>query len=446
MQDDKEVLIQEQENKQKKRFHDLLRTMRHVFFAIIQVDVLKDLAYVLQSRDFPERAGEEFSWKEYQKSYMRVSMTEEIKSFSSYSLWKLSQSGQRYLSKEISYITENTRAWLTVDAFIEGKKERPYATILIRESTREHLQKSIIDLYVYNKCDYFIYLDVGKNSYVSFGDKEDKTMLLPEKSDNYSAEMANFVRNYVVTEDRARALCEIGLLRVQKQLENAKVHSFNCGVMEKEQGYTRKQFEYQYYDRLTGMILLSCTDITDLYLETRKRENELKEALERAHTDLMTGLLNHQGVVERISAVLQEEDREAVLMFIDMDDFKSVNDSLGHIEGDKLLCKTADILRQEVGSEDFAGRIGGDEFVIFFGNAPSMEIIENTAKRICKRIHQLSLEFYFPVGCSIGVAVSPRDGKDYLTLTECADKRLYYSKAKGKNTVTVSEEDKYTPV
>lgn len=414
---------------------DILWILNRFFFSVIQVDLLENTAYIMQSVDFPERIGQAFSWDEYLNAYQRFMRVEEFSDFRSDSLLEKYHSGQKKFSKEIAYSDEESDEWLTMDAFLDEKEGKPVAAVSVRKSSGDHLLKRIIDLYVYNTCDYFIYLDAKNNSYTMFSGSTDGTPLPPAICQDYATELVKYARDYVVPEDQEKVIYEMGIDRVLEQLEKKKVHSFSCGIEDPVRGYTRKRLKYQYYDKKNQMILLSRTDITDAYFEGKEKQKELLEALKRARSDSLTGVLNHQGIIEEISEYLKEGAERAALVVIDLDDFKNVNDSFGHMEGDHLLCMVADALTEETETDGIVGRIGGDEFLIFLRNADQAENVKKRIQRICHRIHRISGEIGFEISCSIGAAVSPEEGRDFETLMKLADSRVYQAKASGKNMV-----------
>lgn len=147
---------------------------------------------------------------------------------------------------------------------------------------QEHLLRSIIDLFVYNNCDYFIYLDAKQNRYTMFSGSQSGTPLPPSECLDYESELVKYARSFVVPEDQEKVIREMGLKRVIEQLEKNGLHTIYCGVEDPVRGYTRKRLEYRYYDRNKQMILLSRTDLTDVYLEQQRQQKVLQEALKTA--------------------------------------------------------------------------------------------------------------------------------------------------------------------
>lgn len=163
----------------------------------------------------------------------------------------------------------------------------------------------------------------------------------------------------------------------------------------------------------------------------KRRELELIESRDR---DALTGTLNRQAFIERVTKILQSGDdgQNHVLMIVDVDNFKSVNDNFGHIVGDRVLSETAGCLRSSLRSADLLGRLGGDEFMIFMNNVPYDAFIEKRAEQICRQVSRRVGKNVL-IGASIGIAVFPRDGTDFNLLYEMADDALYKVKQDGGN-------------
>jgi diguanylate cyclase (GGDEF)-like protein len=223
--------------------------------------------------------------------------------------------------------------------------------------------------------------------------------------------------------------------RVLEQLGAHGMHAFYCGILDPVRGYTRKRLEYRYYDQPSGMILLSRSDVTAIYREQQEHQSALKAALLRAQTDPLTGLLNYQGTLEHSADPLARHDGGAAFFFIDLDNFKVVNDTLGHSAGDELLRRVADILRRETCPGAVVGRVGGDEFVALLPGLTSVEAVTEQAQRLCDAIARLTDRDFsgLPISCSIGIALAPEEGTDYASLAYKADMRAYKAKFGGKN-------------
>lgn len=163
----------------------------------------------------------------------------------------------------------------------------------------------------------------------------------------------------------------------------------------------------------------------------------------RASQDALTGLLNWAGAVKTINARLDEgvaSGQTHALLFLDLDNFKPVNDQFGHAAGDRLLRGVARRLADMSGKDATVGRIGGDEFVILIESASEAGTVA-MAERIVAEIGALqgmppSIAPDF--GVSLGIAFAPRHGADALTLMAVADAALYEAKASGKARIAVA--------
>lgn len=106
------------------------------------------------------------------------------------------------------------------------------------------------------------------------------------------------------------------------------------GLNDSERGYTKKRLEYRYYDRDEKSIIAYSTDITDIYFEEEAQKQTLKNALDYARTDFLTGLYNRQGLRESTLEMFRAVKEPFAMLLIDLDNFKVINDKLGRITGD----------------------------------------------------------------------------------------------------------------
>ena len=167
-----------------------------------------------------------------------------------------------------------------------------------------------------------------------------------------------------------------------------------------------------------------------------ERKSEVNRWREQANTDPLTGLSNRKRIEEQIAQAL-EDDKEngAAFLFIDVDNFKAVNDTLGHMFGDEVLRHVASEIRRTVRTSDIVGRVGGDEFIVFLRNIRSLDAISKKAGEICAAFKSKYSEAipHGGISCSVGIALYPGDGACYEDLMHKADQALYAAKEKGKN-------------
>jgi len=182
--------------------------------------------------------------------------------------------------------------------------------------------------------------------------------------------------------------------------------------------------------------------------ELRKAEESIRQL---AYYDTITGLPNRDLFKEHLSMALHHASRnkeKIAIMFLDLDNFKRVNDSLGHEAGDKLLKIISERLHDSVRSSDLAARdttnidasvarLGGDEFTVMLSGLHGVEHVEMIAQRILKRIAEpvMLSSNRLSVSSSIGIAMYPEDGDDIETLLKSADAAMYEVKSQGRNGV-----------
>jgi diguanylate cyclase (GGDEF)-like protein len=182
-------------------------------------------------------------------------------------------------------------------------------------------------------------------------------------------------------------------------------------------------------------------DRLGLALANMEREQRLYQ---QAYYDPLTGLPNRQLFRDRLDHELVRAGRSnelLALLYIDLDQFKHINDTLGHAAGDELLRKAAERLRAVIKDTDTVARLGGDEFVVILPQLSSPESAGRIAERIMSELAApLRLkQREHSIGASIGVAVSPQDGRSPEELIKNADTAMYRAKRRGRNRVLFYE-------
>jgi len=175
------------------------------------------------------------------------------------------------------------------------------------------------------------------------------------------------------------------------------------------------------------------------FLDISERKDNERRISHLAHHDTLTDLPNRALCLDRLGVAIQQADRNTRrvgVLFLDLDRFKNINDSLGHHIGDGLLRSVARCLLEAVRAGDTVSRLGGDEFVIIFnGVADSDEISQIVERRLIplvRRPHDVDgAELH--ISCSVGIAVYPEDGRDVETLMRNADAAMYQAKQEGRN-------------
>lgn len=226
---------------------------------------------------------------------------------------------------------------------------------------------------------------------------------------------------------------------------------FNSGSNEyrSELRFVGKDGAYMWY-RLSGTIIRDKDEKTPLKFFGNLvnvnaqivHEQELKI---QAEIDGLSGLLNKTYLEKSVSKYLSENKRgnPGVFYIIDLDNFKNVNDKLGHSFGDQAICDTANKLSLVFSEKDFIGRIGGDEFCVFMCLKSSVKNPQSLVEEKANTLKEILAEIYsngsvsIPVTPSIGIALFPEQGTSYRDLFKKADVALYHVKNNGKNNFAI---------
>lgn len=190
----------------------------------------------------------------------------------------------------------------------------------------------------------------------------------------------------------------------------------------------------------TGECEMFCIDIS---LEEQKKARE--ELYRRASFDDLTGLPNRHLMETELSSRLdaaQRNTHSVAVVFIDLDNFKLINDTLGHHQGDKLLKAVSEAFRREIRGSDLLSRFGGDEFVLLLFDFEGPEGVHEILRRLIDSLDQGFIldGDYYPVTASFGVSLFPDNGTTATELMGNADAAMYLAKEKGKNSLCF-----YTP-
>ncbi len=172
------------------------------------------------------------------------------------------------------------------------------------------------------------------------------------------------------------------------------------------------------------------------------RKQRAMELYHAAEHDEMTGLLNRASTTKKINRMLEErDDAQHALFMLDVDNFKTLNDTLGHQCGDQFLIDMAKGLKKCFRDSDVIGRIGGDEFFILMKNIPNPFAVLEKAETL-RGVCQMVCSDYQPTGVSVsfGISLFPEHGRSLDELYQAADSALYRAKARGKNQFALAGE------
>lgn len=182
--------------------------------------------------------------------------------------------------------------------------------------------------------------------------------------------------------------------------------------------------------------------VIDDITERKRREAVIRH---QALHDSLTGLPNRMLLIERLHHAIninRRLNRILALLYIDLDNFKPVNDQFGHSAGDQVLCEIARRLQAQIRDSDTAARIGGDEFIVLIESTDDLDGVHVVADKLLTTLSEpicvklAGREILVRVGASIGIALGPRKGSDVDALLQQADKALYAAKAAGKGCIS----------
>lgn len=186
--------------------------------------------------------------------------------------------------------------------------------------------------------------------------------------------------------------------------------------------------------------------IVDKSCEIKNNEKiikKLKEAKSNAEKDNLTNLLNRSAFEKQVNKALLNNKNQGIMLIFDLDNFKQVNDKLGHPEGDKVLKLTGECISLSFRKEDIVARLGGDEFVVFINRNISRKTLDTKLKDLLNNIRK-NLSYYYNnynVSLSIGVVYVDSRIDEYEDLYKCADSALYIAKNLGKDRYYINEDN-----
>ena len=209
------------------------------------------------------------------------------------------------------------------------------------------------------------------------------------------------------------------------------------------QSYVDRQVNLQWQNTKRMLVYLIAAVFVFIFMIVvvniigKLRNNETKKVLEdKADTDLLTGLTNKLATERKIKDYMaQNPNSQSMLFILDVDNFKKINDTMGHAFGDEVLRSLGQQITAIFRATDVVGRVGGDEFMIFLKGVSDDDSIRKEAKKVENFFRNFQAGEYvkYAATASIGVAIFPQEGSDFESLYKAADQGLYKAKKRGKN-------------
>lgn len=173
-----------------------------------------------------------------------------------------------------------------------------------------------------------------------------------------------------------------------------------------------------------------------------ERVSENLKLYEEARTDSLTKLMNKAYSTQLIQDFIERKTTGA-LFIIDIDNFKSVNDTMGHLFGDEVIVSVANGIKSVFRHTDAVGRIGGDEFMVYMKDITDREVVSKKAEAVCDTVSNIYTgeNEKVKISASVGIAIFPEDAVNYSELFRMADHALYFTKNRGKNGFSFFDKD-----
>lgn len=305
--------------------------------------------------------------------------------------------------------------------------EHERETVLKLESDKDLLRQSTqryqLITQLSNEVFFHITLDTGE---ISFNDTFESMFGFPPPQctvDNLDA-----CTNLFFEDDKTTFVALINQLRAGDEQARAEMRMVNSrGVIRWKRVEIFSVFDQS---RQTVQIVGKIADI-------HRQRQSMQRLIRQADSEPLTGLLNRGAMERNIKAFLLGEGLggKHALIMLDFDNFKEVNDTLGHTKGDRLLVSFANIVRRLFRSGDYLCRLGGDEYMLFIKNTQSDLVALDKAEALREEMAGLSKKIGIPVSISVGIAIYHRDGETFESLYKAADTALYQVKRGGKNAI-----------
>lgn len=214
------------------------------------------------------------------------------------------------------------------------------------------------------------------------------------------------------------------------------VLSVSSEYVERQMRFLRRNTSNMVLSLVTVIAIFFCTVVVVNVIGKFRSNAKKKELEDKADTDLLTGLNNKLATERKIKDYMAHHpDTQSMLFILDVDNFKKVNDTMGHAFGDEVLRSLGKQIGGIFRASDIVGRVGGDEFMVFLKGISTEETILKEAAKVENFFKDFQAGEYvkYKATASIGVAIYPQEGADFETLYKAADQGLYKAKKRGKN-------------
>lgn len=274
----------------------------------------------------------------------------------------------------------------------------------------------------------FIY-DKATNMFKMFKyDRFNRIILYDMDIDQWKREMLS--KSYVKYDEKA--MLDTLVLNMKTYADSFSI-KMNCAIRTQSDIFEAVRFIGTVHNESSGNKIIVGRVVSD---ESVGHASTAMEIMNELQYDSLTGVYNKKTITEYAKKRISEEkEKRIVIAILDVDHFKSVNDSFGHLYGDKVLARVGGRLKEIVGEDGVIGRIGGDEFMIVFNGLDDDQVLRGMLRAIRTQIKWEFAEDFenLSITCSIGASIFPVNGRDYEDLFKKADCCLYIAKEKGRD-------------
>lgn len=274
----------------------------------------------------------------------------------------------------------------------------------------------------------FIY-DKATNMFKMFKyDRFNRIILYDMDIDQWKREM--FSKSYVKYDEKA--MLDTLVLNMKTYADSFSI-KMNCAIRTQSDIFEAVRFIGTVHNESSGNKIIVGRVVSD---ESVGHASTAMEIMNELQYDSLTGVYNKKTITEYAKKRISEEkEKRIVIAILDVDHFKSVNDTFGHLYGDKVLARVGGRLKEIVGEDGVIGRIGGDEFMIVFNGLDDDQVLRGMLRAIRTQIKWDFAEDFenLSITCSIGASIFPVNGRDYEDLFKKADCCLYIAKEKGRD-------------
>lgn len=274
----------------------------------------------------------------------------------------------------------------------------------------------------------FIY-DKATNMFKMFKyDRFNRIILYDMDIDQWKREMLS--KSYVKYDEKA--MLDTLVLNMKTYADSFSI-KMNCAIRTQSDIFEAVRFIGTVHNESSGNKIIVGRVVSD---ESVGHAGTAMEIMNELQYDSLTGVYNKKTITEYAKKRISEEkEKRIVIAILDVDHFKSVNDTFGHLYGDKVLARVGGRLKEIVGEDGVIGRIGGDEFMIVFNGLDDDQVLRGMLRAIRTQIKWEFAEDFenLSITCSIGASIFPVNGRDYEDLFKKADCCLYIAKEKGRD-------------